>query len=292
MNSMKTVVLLGLMTGLLMVIGQAVGGQQGMIVMFIISLGMNFFTYWNSDKMVLKAYDAVEVGPQDNPALYNMVANLAKNGQLPMPKVYIIQSAVPNAFATGRNPEHAAVAVTTGIMDLLTDDEIEGVLGHELTHIKHRDTLISTIAASMAGFIAMVANMLQWTAIFGGRHEDGESSNPIAMLGTIILAPLAASLIQMAISRSREYLADEGGAEMSRKPLALASALQKIEHYSRYGTPADVSTSRAESTAHLFIINPLGSLSSTVSNLFSTHPSTASRIEKLQILAQNSRFRR
>ena len=229
MNNVKTAVLLALMTGLLMVIGQLVAGRAGLMTMFVISMAMNLFSYWNSDKLVLSMYNAKQVSSTDNPELYNMVERLAQRGNLPMPKVYIINSEVPNAFATGRDPEHAAVAVTTGIMNLLTDDEIEGVLGHELTHVKHRDTLISTIAASLAGVITMIANMMQMFAIFG-RSDDREGSNPIAMLATIILAPIAAALIQMAISRSREYLADEGGAEMSGKPLSLASALAKIDY--------------------------------------------------------------
>lgn len=255
-----------------------------MILMFIISLGINFYTYWNSASMVLRAYDAKEITEQNNPNIFHIVKKLVHNAGLPMPKVYIIESEVPNAFATGRDPEHAAVAVTTGIMNLLTDDEIEGVLAHELSHVKHRDTLISTIAASMAGFIAMVANMLQWAAIFGGR-DDEENSNPLALIGTIILAPLAASLIQMAISRSREYLADEEGAMMSRKPLSLASALAKIEHYAKFGVLPGQSESRVSSTAHMFIINPLSGISSTMTQLFSTHPSTESRIQRLRDIA-------
>lgn len=289
MNNVKTAVLLALMTALLMVIGQFVGGRGGLITMFVVSMGINFFSYWNSDKVVLSMYDAKQISEANNPNLYHMVQRLAKNGGLPMPKVYIINSQVPNAFATGRNPENAAVAVTTGIMDLLTDDEIEGVLGHELTHVKHRDTLISTIAAGMAGVISMVANMLQFFAIFGRSDDREEGANPIAMIATIILAPLAAALIQMAISRSREYLADEGGAYMSGKPLALASALAKIEHYSKYGTLPQVSTSQAEATAHMFIINPLGSLRSFSASLFSTHPRTMDRIARLKELAQRMR---
>ena len=284
MNNIKTAALLALLSGLLMVIGQMVGGHSGMILMFIISLGVNFYTYWNSASMVLRAYDAKEITEQNNPNIFHIVKKLVHNAGLPMPKVYIIESEVPNAFATGRDPEHAAVAVTTGIMNLLTDDEIEGVLAHELSHVKHRDTLISTIAASMAGFIAMVANMLQWAAIFGGRDEE-ENSNPLALIGTIILAPLAASLIQMAISRSREYLADEEGAMMSRKPLSLASALAKIEHYAKFGVLPGQSESRVSSTAHMFIINPLSGISSTMTQLFSTHPSTESRIQRLREIA-------
>lgn len=287
MNNVKTAVLLALMTGLLMVIGQLVAGRAGLMTMFVISMAMNLFSYWNSDKLVLSMYNAKQVSSTDNPELYNMVERLAQRGNLPMPKVYIINSEVPNAFATGRDPEHAAVAVTTGIMNLLTDDEIEGVLGHELTHVKHRDTLISTIAASLAGVITMIANMMQMFAIFG-RSDDREGSNPIAMLATIILAPIAAALIQMAISRSREYLADEGGAEMSGKPLSLASALAKIDYYSKHGMLPG-GESQLGTTAHMFIINPLGSVKDFTSSLFSTHPSTESRIEKLKKLASRMR---
>lgn len=288
MNNIKTAALMALMMALLMVIGQVVAGRVGLIAMFVISLGINFYTYWNSASMVLKAYDAVEVTGNDNPQLYNMVARLAKRAELPMPKVYIINSDTPNAFATGRNPEHAAVAVTTGIMDLLNDEEIEGVLGHELTHVKHRDILISTIAASMAGFIAMIANMLQWAAIFG-HSDDEEGSNPIAMIGMMILAPLAASIIQMAISRSREYLADEGGAKISGNPLALASALMKIEYYAKHGMLPNVSEGRQQAMAHMFIINPLSGITSGLANLFSTHPSTESRVQKLKEIADTMR---
>ncbi|WP_298705100.1 zinc metalloprotease HtpX [uncultured Veillonella sp.] len=284
MNNVKTAVLLALMTGLLMVIGQLVAGRTGLLTMFVISMAMNVISYWNSDKIVLSMYKAQPVDQSNNPTLYNMVGRLAQNGGLPMPKVYIIDSNVPNAFATGRNPEHGAVAVTTGIMDLLTDDEIEGVLAHELTHIKHRDTLISTIAATLAGVITMIANMMQMFAIFGRSDDREGGSNPIVMLATIILAPIAAALIQMAISRSREYLADEGGAMMSGKPLSLASALAKIDYYSKYGAlPAG--TSQMETTSHMFIINPLSHLKGGMSNLFSTHPSTESRIEQLKQIA-------
>ncbi len=280
MNSIKTAMLLALMTGLLMIIGQMLGGRTGLMVMFVFSLLMNMYTYWNSDKMVLKAYQAREITENENPKLYEIVRRLAKNGHLPMPKVYLIQSDVPNAFATGRNPDHAAVAVTTGIMQMLTDDEIEGVLGHELTHIQNRDILISTIAATLAGFISMMANMLQMFAIFG-RGDDDEGGNPIAMLVTIILAPIAAALIQMGISRSREYMADAGGAALSGKPLSLASALAKIEQYSRYG----VLPNAKEASAHMFIINPLSHVRSIGASLFSTHPSTADRIAKLKEIA-------
>ncbi len=281
MNNIKTAALLALLTAILMAIGQYVGGSSGMMVMFAIAMGMNFMGYWNSDKIVLAQYNAKQVDMNTDPVLYETVQKLAKNANLPMPKVYIIPSDIPNAFATGRNPEHAAVAVTTGIQKMLTQDEMEGVLAHELTHVKHRDTLISTIAAMMGSAIAMVANMLQMFAIFG-RSDDRENANPIAMLAMMILAPLAASIIQMAISRSREYLADEGGAQISGKPLSLASALAKIDHYSKYGALPH----STDATAHMFIINPLGSVSSAMSKLFSTHPSTEERIARLKAMAR------
>ena len=217
---------------------------------------------------------------------YAMVEKLTKNGNLPMPKVYIIPSEVPNAFATGRNPSHAAVAVTEGIQRLLTDEELEGVLAHELTHVKNRDTLISTIAAMMAGAISMIANILQFTAIFG-RSDDREGTNPLALLGTIIIAPIAAGLIQMSISRTREFLADEGGGDMCRNPLALASALAKIDYYSKHGALPNASNA----TAHMFIINPMMGIGESLSNLFSTHPRTEERIQKLKKQAMNPKYK-
>lgn len=279
MNNIKTVLLMGLLTGLLMAVGQGIAGHTGMLIMFIISAATNIFAYWNSDKIVLSTYNAIEVSNQDNPQLVNMVARLAQRANIPMPKVYIINSDVPNAFATGRNPSHAAVAVTTGIMSLLTDDEIEGVLGHELTHVIHRDTLISTVAAIIAGLIGYIANIAKWSAIFG--RDDRNEGNPLGLIATIIFAPLAAFLIQMGISRSREYLADKGGAMLSGKPLALASALAKIDYYAKYGTLPNAS----ETSAHMFIINPL--TSKNFSSLFSTHPSTESRIAKLKEISTN-----
>jgi len=215
-----------------------------------------------------------------------MVEKLTKNGNLPMPRVYIIPSEVPNAFATGRNPSHAAVAVTEGIQRLLTDEELEGVLAHELTHVKNRDTLISTIAAMMAGAISMIANILQFTAIFG-RSDDREGTNPLALLGTIIIAPIAAGLIQMSISRTREFLADEGGGDMCRNPLALASALAKIDYYSKHGALPNASNA----TAHMFIINPMMGIGESLSNFFSTHPRTEERIQKLKKQAMNPKYK-
>ncbi len=285
MNSIKTVLLLGALTGLLVGLGQYFGGNQGMMVMFAISLGMNFYSYWFSDKMILRAYGAQPITKQEAPELYGMVEELAKRANLPMPKVCIINSDVPNAFATGRNPQNAAVAATTGLLKMLTNEEIAGVLAHELSHIKHRDTLISTVAASIAGMIAMLANMLQFFAIFGSSRDDNRGGNPIALIATIILAPIAATMIQMAISRSREYMADAGAAEMTRQPLALASALKKIEAYAKQL----VLPHAQEASAHMFIINPLSGVAKNMASLFSTHPSTTSRVEKLEELAKTIR---
>lgn len=286
MNNIKTTLLLATLTAILVVLGDMIGGRSGMMIMFVISMGMNFMSYWFSDKIVLAQYDAQQVTAQSNPKLYGMVERLAKNGKLPMPKVYIIPSDVPNAFATGRNPSHAAVAVTEGIQQLLTDDELEGVLGHELTHVKNRDTLISTIAAMMAGAISMIAYVLQFSAIFG-RSDDREGSNPLELIGAIVIAPIAAGLIQMSISRAREFLADEGGGEMCRNPLALASALAKIDYYSKHGALPNASNA----TAHMFIINPMVGIGESLSNLFSTHPRTEERIAKLKQQAMNPKYK-
>ena len=286
MSNIKTTLLLATLTAILVVLGDMIGGRSGMMIMFVISMGMNFMSYWYSDKIVLAQYDAQQVTAQSNPKLYGMVERLAKNGKLPMPKVYIIPSDVPNAFATGRNPSHAAVAVTEGIQRLLTDDELEGVLGHELTHVKNRDTLISTIAAMMAGAISMIAYVLQFSAIFG-RSDDREGSNPLELIGAIVIAPIAAGLIQMSISRAREFLADEGGGEMCRNPLALASALAKIDYYSKHGALPNASNA----TAHMFIINPMVGIGESLSNLFSTHPRTEERIAKLKQQAMNPKYK-
>jgi len=280
MNMLKTTILMALLTGILVAVGGAFGGRNGATIMLLVSFGMNFFSYWYSDSIVLKAYDAREVTPTQAPDLYNMVEKLCANADLPMPKVYIIDTDVPNAFATGRNPSHAAVAVTTGIMKTLQYDELAGVVAHELSHIKNRDTLISTMAASIAGVISWIATMAQWSAIFGmGRNNDEEGSGGTAgLLFTIIVAPLAAMLIQMAISRSREYEADASGGKICGNPLALASALEKIDYYAknivmRQATPA---------TSHMFIINPLAGSKEKIMNLFSTHPATVERIAKLK----------
>jgi len=281
MNLLKLTFLLTCLTLLLVAMGSAIGGQSGMVIAFAVACAMNFFSYWYSDRIVLKMYRAREVSADEYPEFYGMVQRLALQAKLPMPRVYIIPSAAPNAFATGRNPQRAAVAATEGIMLILSPEELEGVMAHELAHVQNRDTLISTIAATFAGAIAMLGNMLQWAAIFGGgRSEDEEEGGGI--LGTLalaIVAPLAAMLIQMAISRSREYVADASGAKICGKPLALASALRKLQqaatlHPMQEATPA---------TSHLFIVNPLtgGSLL----QLFSTHPPLEERIARLEAMA-------
>ena len=286
MNSLKTGFLLTLLTMILVSVGGAVGGKHGMLIMLAFSIGMNFFSYWYSDTIVLKAYNAEEVNINNAPELVKIVAGLARRAQLPMPKVYIINEPVPNAFATGRNAEHASVAVTSGIMQLLSREEMEGVLAHELSHIKNHDILISTIVATIAGLIATIGNIVQWGAIFGGfgrSNDNEEGSGGIAgFLVTVILAPIAATLIQFGISRSREYMADESGGRMCGNPLALASALAKIDDYAH----RRIMPEATQATAHMFIINPLSASRKSLMNLFSTHPTTESRIEKLKDLAR------
>ena len=280
MNNLKTLMLMVLLCALMIFVGGLVGGKGGMMIMLMISLGMNAFSYWFSDSMVLKMYNAREVSRNEAPQLYGLVENLAANAQLPMPKVCIIESEVPNAFATGRNPSHAAVAVTTGIMRALDYNELAGVLGHELAHVKNRDILTGTIAAMMATVISYGA---QFFALFGGRSDDDEGGNPIAALVAVILAPLAASLIQMAISRSREYVADHDGAEICGNANYLADALEKIEYYALNGRQMSDAT---PATAHMFIINPFSGAMSTMKRLFSTHPETSERIARLRAQAK------
>ncbi len=288
MNTLKTLILMALLTGIMVAVGGSFGGTSGATVMLLISLGMNLFSYWFSAPMVLRAYGAQEVTRAEAPELYGMVEQLAANAHLPMPKLCIINSDVPNAFATGRNPSHAAVAVTTGIMRVLDYNELSGVLGHELTHVKNRDILISTIAAAMAGVISWIANIAQWAAIFGvGRSDDDEEGGGLlGSLVTIIIAPIAAFLIQMAISRSREYAADKGGGEVCGNPEYLASALAKIDYYAKHAQPLPDAT---PATAHMFNVNPLEGVGSTIMNLFSTHPATEDRIARLHAQAQARR---
>ena len=290
MNNLKLVVLLALLTGLLITAGKAFGGTGGMMLMFVVSMGINFFSYWYSDKIVLKMYDAREVDIHTAPELVGMVANLARRAGMPMPRVYIIDTDAPNAIATGRDPEHAAVAVTSSLMRALTPQELEGVMAHELAHVKNRDTLISTLVASLAGAISMLANMAQWAAIFGagrGNDEEDGGGGLIGSLFMIILAPMAAMLIQMGISRSREFLADETGAKMAGNPLALASALRKIEHYAMHRTMPQATPA----TSHMFIVNPFAGSGTWMLSLFSTHPPTDARVQKLQALAGSGAFR-
>ena len=290
MNNLKLVVLLALLTGLLITAGKAFGGTGGMMLMFVVSMGINFFSYWYSDKIVLKMYDAREVDIHTAPELVGMVANLARRAGMPMPRVYIIDTDAPNAFATGRDPEHAAVAVTSSLMRALTPQELEGVMAHELAHVKNRYTLISTLVASLAGAISMLANMAQWAAIFGagrGNDEEDGGGGLIGSLFMIILAPMAAMLIQMGISRSREFLADETGAKMAGNPLALASALRKIEHYAMHRTMPQATPA----TSHMFIVNPFAGSGTWMLSLFSTHPPTDARVQKLQALAGSGAFR-
>lgn len=281
-NLMKTAMLMAAITALFMAVGQAMGGQQGMVLALVVAVCMNFFSYWFSDKMVLKMMNAREVDENTAPGFYRMVKELAQRAELPMPRVYIIDEEAPNAFATGRNPQHAAVAATTGIMRVLSERELRGVMAHELAHVKHRDILISTISATMAGAISMLAN---FAMLFGSRDSEGRPSNPIATIAVMILAPLAASLIQMAISRAREFEADRGGAEISGDPRALASALDKINRYAR-GIPLEAAERHPE-TAQMMIINPLSG--GGIRGLFSTHPATEDRIERLLALAAQMR---
>lgn len=281
MNRVKSVMLLTLLSLILMAIGGVVGGQNGAMTMFLISLAINFYTYWNSDKMALRAYNAQPLAESQVPELYELVRELCRKAELPMPRLYVIPTDVPNAFATGRDPEHAAVAVTEGILSMLNRDELAGVISHELSHVKHRDTLIMTLSASIATAISYIANIAQWAAIFGtARDEDGNRSNPIALIVTIVIAPLAASLIQFALSRSREYMADSSGARICGKPLALASALLKLDDYAHHRVIPDAKPA----TSGLFIINPLAGVGG-VANLFSTHPSTEERVKKLREIA-------
>ena len=288
MNMLKTAVLLALLTGLLIAAGSFFGGARGMVLMFIVSMAMNFFSYWFSDKIVLRMYGATEVDINSAPQLVGMVANLARRAELPMPRVYIIDTDAPNAFATGRDPDHSAVAVTSSLMRSLSPEELEGVMAHELSHVKNRDILISTLVASIAGAITMLANMAQWAAIFGmgrGNSDEEEGGGLIGSLFMIILAPIAAMLIQMGISRSREFMADESGGRLSGNPMALASALRKIEYYAMHRTMPEATPA----TSHMFIVNPFAGSGAWLMSLFSTHPPTDVRVQKLQELSASMR---
>ncbi|SJZ66500.1 Heat shock protein. Metallo peptidase. MEROPS family M48B [Trichlorobacter thiogenes] len=283
MNQFKTTLLLSLLTVLLVAMGGAVGGSGGMLIAFVMAAVMNFGSYWFSDKIVLRMYNAQEITRTENPAFYDMVERLAGRANLPMPKVYIIPDQSPNAFATGRNPSHAAVAATEGILRILSPEELEGVMAHELGHVKNRDILISTVAATFAGAISMIGSMLQWGAMLGAGRDDEEGGGLGGLVGSLamaILAPFMAMLIQMAVSRSREYLADATGAEICGKPRALASALGRLQNAS-YQIPMHDAT---PATAHMFIVNPL--TGGGMMSLFSTHPPMEERIARLQAMAQ------
>jgi len=282
MSKLKTYLLLALLTVLLVVIGDLIGGKSGMTIALVMAGVMNFVSYWWSDKIVLAMYRAKEVSPQEAPELHRIVAELAQAAGIPKPRVYIIPTDHPNAFATGRGPGHAAVAVTTGILNLLTERELRGVLSHELSHIKNRDVLIMTVAATIAGAITYLAYMARWAAIFGGFGGDDEDrgGNLLVILLISILAPLAAMIVQLAISRSREYLADATGAKISRDPLALASALKKLA----YGAARRPLQSANPATAHLFIVTPFRG--GGIASLFSTHPPIEDRIRRLEEMAK------
>ena len=288
MNTFRTTILLAVLTALLVWIGDMLGGRQGAVIALVIAGGMNFFSYWFSDKIVLKMYGGQEITANDDPELYGLVSDLATRAGLPMPKVYVIPEETPNAFATGRNPQHAAVAVTQGIRRILNKRELAGVLGHELSHVVNRDILVSTIAATLAGAISYMAQMAQWAMIFGGnrdRDDEGGGSNIFGLIVMMIVAPLAAMLIQMAVSRSREYGADAGGAKITGDPLALASALKKL-HIGSQQIPLQASPAAANATAHMFIVNPLTGRS--MAALFSTHPPMEERVRRLEEMARTS----
>lgn len=274
----KTIFLLTLMTILFVWLGGIFGGQSGMLIGLLIAGAMNFYSYFYSDKLVLSHYNAVEVDESNAPELLRMVHKLTKRADMPMPRVYIIPEKIPNAFATGRNPEHAAVAVTEGLLDMMEHDEVEAVIAHELSHVKHYDILIGTIAATFAGAISMIANMMQFGAMFGGR--DGNRPHPILMIALSIIMPIVAMMIQMAVSRSREFIADEGAARLTGHPEWLQSALSKLENYNKRGMMHEAT----QQTAHMFIINPFTGKDVSFANLFRTHPTTQDRIERLEAL--------
>lgn len=280
MNSqIKTAILLGLLTALILLFGRLLGGQTGLIIAFVLAIGMNVSSYWFSDRIILSMYKAKPVSPEQAPELHRIVEELANKARLPKPKVFILPEKTPNAFATGRNPKHGVVAVTQGILELLSPQELKGVLAHEMGHINNRDILIQTVAATLAGVIMFVSSMVKWAAIFGLGGDDEEGGNPLLAIVLAIIAPIAAMLIQMAISRSREYLADQTGAKLSENPNYLASALEKLDAYSRKvplkkGNPA---------TAHMFIVNPFSGQN--LAKWFSTHPPIQDRIQRLRSMA-------
>lgn len=281
-NQVKTALLLGTMTGLIIVAGGLMGGRTGIIIAFVFAVVTNFFSYWYSHKIVLAMYKAKELTPEQAPRIYSIVQSLSQSAGIPMPKVYLIPNQTPNAFATGRNPENAVVAITEGIVNILDENELAGVIAHELSHIKNRDILIGSIAATLAGVVIMLASLAKWAAIFGGfRRDNDEGGGIIGLLALMIVGPIAAMLIQMAISRSREFLADAEGAKIAGNPLGLASALQKLENAS-----ARIPMNAGQTTAHLFIVNPLRGKKkgAFMRKIFSTHPPVEERVQKLQNL--------
>lgn len=285
MNYLKTAVLLAVLTALLVFFGDLLGGRQGAITALIFAGVMNFVTYWFSDKIVLRMYGAKEVNESEAPALYGTVRDLSMKAGMPMPRVYMMENDAPNAFATGRNPKHAAVAVTTGIMKLLTREELAGVIGHELSHIRNRDILIATVAATIAGAISYLSHMAYYASLFGGSRDNERNSNPLVFVVMMIVAPIAAMIIQMAISRGREYGADEGGAALTSNPLYLASALKKLDYYNKRIPMAAANGA----TAHMFIVSPLSGGS--LLKLFSTHPPIEERIKRLEAMVGMAGYR-
>ena len=278
MSYMKTAVLLAVLTAILVFFGDAFGGKNGAVIALVLAGLMNFISYWFSDKIVLAMYGAKEADEASAPVLYGIVRDLAMKSNLPMPRVYIMENDAPNAFATGRNPRHAAVAATTGILKLLTREELSGVIGHELAHVLHRDILISTVAATIAGAISYLSQMAYWASLFGGSRDDDRGSNPISLIVMMIVAPIAAMIIQLAISRSREYGADEGGAKITGNPLYLADALRKLDYYNKRIPMEGMN----QATSHLFIVSPLSGGSFV--RLFSTHPPIEERIRRLEAM--------
>lgn len=279
MNTLKVGVLLVALTALFIWIGDVLGGPSGAVIAFTLALVMNFASYWFSDKIVLRMYGARELSPAEAPELFRMTERLAQRAGIPMPRLYVVEEPQPNAFATGRNPAHGAVAVTTGLLNLLNYDEVEGVIAHEIAHIKHRDTLTMTVVATIAGAVMLLADMARWAAILGGmRNDEGEGQNPLVFLLIMIVAPIAAMLIQLAISRAREYEADATGARLAGNPDGLANALLKLEQAASRVPMMHASPS----TAHLFIVNPLKGLGSTLASLFMTHPPIQERVRRLQ----------
>lgn len=279
MEQFKTFVLLGSLSVLLVMLGGYFGGQGGMLIALLMAGGMNFYAYYFSDTMILKHYNAVEVDPREAPMLYRVVERLVERADLPMPKVYIIHDHIPNAFATGRNPEHAAVAITTGLLELLNEEEVEGVMAHEMSHVNHRDILVATIAATVAGAIAFIANMMQFGAMFGN-HRDNRGGNPILMILMAVLLPIAATIIQMTISRSREFMADEGAARLTGHPEWLQSALVKLSNYNARGEVHGATPQNS----HMFIVSPFDGKGFSFTDLFRTHPTTEQRLERLEAL--------